>query len=67
MKKDANAKLLPELAAIKAVSKTMAFAVGKAAQKDGVALATSDAELKASIERNYWELVYRVYSPRGKS
>jgi malate dehydrogenase (oxaloacetate-decarboxylating) len=53
--------LLPDLARIQEVSRAIAFAVAKAAQKDGVADRMSDDELKAAIQKNFWAPEYRSY------
>lgn len=53
--------ILPEMKNIQSVSKKIAFAVAKQAQKEGVALETTDDHLKESIERNFWSPEYRVY------
>jgi malate dehydrogenase (oxaloacetate-decarboxylating) len=53
--------LLPELKDIGAVSREIAFKVAKAAQADGVAVPTSDEEIRAAIEKNFWKPQYRTY------
>ena len=53
--------LLPELSQIEKVSRTIAFAVAKAAQADDVALKVTDEELLALIDKNYWYPKYRSY------
>ena len=39
----------------------MAFAVGKVAQDQGLALEISDERLRELIDRNYWLPEYRNY------
>lgn len=53
--------LLPALENIQQVSKTIAMHVAKAAQADGVAAKTSDADIKAAIEKTFWTPEYRCY------
>lgn len=53
--------VLPPLKDIQHVSKLIAFAVAKRAQEDGVALKTSDEDIRAAIERNFWLPRYRSY------
>ncbi|WP_057832515.1 NAD-dependent malic enzyme [Colwellia sp. TT2012] len=54
-------ELLPPLTAIAQLSKDIAFAIAKVAFKENLALAMSDDELRAKIERNFWKPVYRHY------
>jgi len=54
-------ELLPPLTEIAQLSKDIAFAVAKVAYAEGLALALSDEELKAKIERNFWQPEYRQY------
>jgi malate dehydrogenase (oxaloacetate-decarboxylating) len=65
LKGKTDGALLPELAQIQEVSRTIAFHVGKAAQRDGVAASlsprSSDDELRAAIEANFWRPEYRTY------
>ncbi|MCR9215420.1 MAG: NAD-dependent malic enzyme [Proteobacteria bacterium] len=56
--KDSSSPLLPPIADIRSVSRAIAKAVGLQAQADGVAPKSSEAELEALIEKNYWEPVY---------
>lgn len=56
--------LLPDIETIEQVSRTIAFKVAKAAQQDGVAKKTTDEELLAAIEKNYWYPTYREYIPK---
>ena len=53
--------LLPPLSEVKALSKAIAYAVAKQAQKDGVALGSSDEAIRDSVERNFWFPRYRRY------
>jgi malate dehydrogenase (oxaloacetate-decarboxylating) len=57
----AAGQMLPPLRDVQAVSKKIAFAVGKAAQADGVAAAVSDEALREAVEANFWKPVYREY------
>lgn len=53
--------LLPALSEVRELSQSIALAVGRQAQADGVALASSDEALRASVERNFWYPRYRRY------
>lgn len=53
--------LLPPLTAITELSKEIAFAVGKVAEKQGLALEMPDEVLKGNIEKNFWKAEYRPY------
>lgn len=53
--------LLPPLIDIAKLSRDIAFAVGKVAQQQGLALETTDEQLRSSIERNFWQPEYREY------
>lgn len=53
--------LLPPLTDIVALSKKIAFAVGKVAQQQGLALEIPDELLHARIEQNFWLPQYRSY------
>jgi len=53
--------LLPPLNEIAQLSKQIAFNVAKVAYEQGHALEISDEQLKAKIERNFWEPKYREY------
>lgn len=57
--------LLPALGDIREISKAIAFDVAKQAQKDGVALRSSDEVLRETIERNFWYPRYRRYRRRA--
>ena len=58
-------QMLPPLRDVQAVSKKIAFAVGKAAQADGVAARMSDEALRESVEANFWKPVYRSYGVKA--
>ncbi|MPN62685.1 NAD-dependent malic enzyme [bioreactor metagenome] len=53
--------VLPELKDIQTVSRAIAFAVGKMAQQQGVAVKTSAEALLQAIEENFWQAEYRDY------
>lgn len=53
--------LLPPLTEIAELSKQIAFAVGKVAMQQELALEMSDDALKNSIEKNFWNAEYRPY------
>ncbi len=53
--------LLPPLEEIHMVSKKIAFAVGKKAIEQGVALEITDEALEQSINHHFWQPVYRRY------
>ncbi|MDA9557424.1 NAD-dependent malic enzyme [Vibrio sp.] len=53
--------LLPPLEEIHTVSKHIAFAVGKKAIEEGVALEITDTVLKQAIEQQFWQPNYRRY------
>ncbi|MBA6295591.1 NAD-dependent malic enzyme [Colwellia sp. MB02u-9] len=54
-------ELLPPLVEIAALSKKIAFAVGKVAFEQNLALPLSDEQLMENIERNFWTPQYRQY------
>ena len=54
-------ELLPPLTEISALSKEIAFRVGKIAMKQGLALELSDEKLRDKIDRNFWTPEYRSY------
>ncbi|WNC67849.1 NAD-dependent malic enzyme [Thalassotalea nanhaiensis] len=54
-------ELLPPLTEIATISKSIAFAIGKLAQQQGLALEISDEQLLANIESNFWKPEYRAY------
>lgn len=62
--KDKNGLLLPPLADIRAVSKSVAAAVGKQAIKEGLAQVDA-AGLEKEIAANFWEPVYETYEYSG--
>lgn len=53
--------VLPELKDIHTVSRAIAFAVGKMAQQQGVAVKTSADALQQAIDDNFWMPEYRNY------
>ena len=53
--------LLPNLADIGELSKDIAFAVGKVAQKQGLAATMSNEALRTAIELEFWVPKYREY------
>ena len=53
--------VLPELKDIHTVSRAIAFAVGKMAQQQGVAVNTSADALTQAIDENFWQPEYRSY------
>lgn len=53
--------LLPPLTEIADLSKQIAFAVGKVAMQQELALEMSDDALKNSIDKNFWNAEYRPY------
>jgi malate dehydrogenase (oxaloacetate-decarboxylating) len=53
--------VLPELKDIHVVSRAIAFAVGKIAQQQGVAVKTSEEALLQAIDDNFWKPEYRNY------
>lgn len=53
--------VLPELKDIHVVSRAIAFAVGKIAQQQGVAVKTSEEALLQAIDDNFWKPEYRSY------
>lgn len=57
----ASAHLLPAITEISALSKRIAFAVGKVAQEQGHALEITDEMLEQRITGNYWKADYRDY------
>ncbi|MFT6269341.1 MAG: malate dehydrogenase (oxaloacetate-decarboxylating) [Alphaproteobacteria bacterium] len=53
--------LLPRLTQISSLSRKIAFAVGKVAMEQGLALTLSDEALERRIESNVWHAEYRPY------
>lgn len=58
---DETTDLLPPLQDVPELSKKIAFAVAKQAQKEGLALVLPDEVLRGAIERNFWQAEYRQY------
>lgn len=58
---EGHGPLLPPLKELSSLSKKIAFAVGKVAQQQGLALEMSDDMLQAKIEANFWVPEYRQY------
>jgi malate dehydrogenase (oxaloacetate-decarboxylating) len=56
-----EAHLLPPVSALRSVARTIAVAVARQAQEDGVAQPLSDEELSIRIDSQIWEPVYRPY------
>ena len=59
--KNKTGGLLPNLESIHDVSRHIAFAVGKVAIEQGLALPKSDELLKKAIQKNFWTPYYRTY------
>jgi malate dehydrogenase (oxaloacetate-decarboxylating) len=55
--------ILPPLTAVRDVSRAIGIAVAKAAQTDGVAPATTEADLVAAVDDTMWFPEYRPYVP----
>ncbi len=53
--------LLPPIIEIADLSKKIAFAIGKLAQQQGLALEISDQQLSKNIKKNFWKPEYRSY------
>ncbi len=58
---DKQGRLLPPVSELRAVSRAVAHAVGRQAQRDGVAPRMSEDELSHRIRAHIWEPVYRPY------
>ncbi|TKB46909.1 NAD-dependent malic enzyme [Thalassotalea mangrovi] len=58
---EGSGDLLPPLTKIAELSKQIAFAIGKLAQDQGLALEISDEQLHKNIEKNFWKPQYRLY------
>lgn len=58
---DGEGMVLPALKDIHKVSRAIAFAVGKMAQQQGVAIKTSADALQQAIDDNFWLPEYRSY------
>ncbi len=54
-------ELLPPITEIASLSKEIAFEVAKVAYAQGLALEISDEQLRAKIDRNFWQPEYRDY------
>jgi malate dehydrogenase (oxaloacetate-decarboxylating) len=63
--KTGEGALLPALGDIREISQAIAFAVGKQAQADGVALSSSDEVLWDAIHGHFWYPRYRQYRRRS--
>jgi len=59
--RDREARLLPALTNIRAVSVAVATAVAKQVCKEGLAEECEEDALGARIQANIWEPVYRAY------
>src|SRR5262249_44885214 len=59
--RDSRANLLPPVAELRNVSVHIARAVGRQAQQEGLAEATSEETLTARIRAKMWDPVYRAY------
>ena len=53
--------LLPRLADVRELSQSIAIAVARQAQIDGVALSSSEEAVRESVRRNFWYPRYRRY------
>jgi malate dehydrogenase (oxaloacetate-decarboxylating) len=58
-------RLLPPVSELPAVSRRIAFAVGRAAVNEGLAPERSDEEITARVEETFWEPRYRPYEKVG--
>lgn len=56
-----SSHLLPAITEIAALSKEIAFAVGKVAQQQGHALELDDDMFRQRIDNNFWQAEYRQY------
>jgi malate dehydrogenase (oxaloacetate-decarboxylating) len=61
-RQDPHASLYPALTGIRAISRTVAFAVATEAQRSGLAVGTSADTLRARIDAVMWEPRYSAYS-----
>jgi malate dehydrogenase (oxaloacetate-decarboxylating) len=59
--KHGESRLLPPVSALRSVARSIALAVARQAQSDGVAQALRDEELSRRIDAQIWEPVYRPY------
>ena len=60
---DKTAPLYPRLEDVRAVSVSVALAVGREAQRAGLAEETTDTELRQRIKSKMWAPKYREYTP----
>ncbi len=58
---DGKGALLPPLSRVRELSQSIAFAVARQAQADGVAPSLSDEALQQSLQRHFWYPRYRHY------
>lgn len=58
-------QLLPALADIQEISRTIAFEVACQAQEDGVALRSDEDTIRQAIDRHFWRPRYRRYLRRA--
>lgn len=61
MKSNKDSPLLPDINNIQEVTKAIAFSVGIAAQRDGVAIRIPEESLRGKIDEIYWHPQYRQY------
>src|SRR5258705_1407060 len=61
--KDPSASLLPALTDLRQVAAQIAIAIGRQAQRDGVAPQTSDAELRELVAATQWTPAYPSFAP----
>jgi malate dehydrogenase (oxaloacetate-decarboxylating) len=61
MLRQRDAALLPSLDTIATLSKAIALAVAKQAQREGIAAIQSEDDLKQSIDEHFWQPRYRQY------
>jgi malate dehydrogenase (oxaloacetate-decarboxylating) len=59
--KHGESRLLPPVSALRSVARTIAVAVARQAQEDGVAQRLTEEDLSARIDHQIWEPVYRPY------
>jgi len=60
---DPSAPLLPDLSQLRSVAAHIAIAVGRQAQRDGVAPEATDAELRARVGATQWMPAYPSFAP----
>lgn len=61
MKSNKDSPLLPDINNIQEVTKAIAFSVGIAAQRDGVAIRIPEESLRGKIDEIFWHPQYRQY------